>query len=341
MTAMRVCGHPWGVLLFALVAALLAPAPADASLRVIDVETGKRTTVTRDSPPEDFASLRWTPDGSALIAVANNAPGDLAVRRYPAAGGPAKPVRRLREALDAVLSPDGKRVAALYDYGQGLRGGTGGVVIRDLATNRTLGKLPQSAEGDELYENLLELAWSRDGARVAYKSWERRGETLRIAEAQTGRVLRRLDAKRIWTAAPEAFSPTGDRLVYGRGEVSQLYVLDVASGASRRLGVSGSNEAWAPAGERIAVSTGGGLAISGEDQRFGPPVPTGQSPDLVTWSPDGTQIAYVPGAYDRDGTTALIVATPGSAPRVLIPSRTRGIYSLAWSPDGRRLAYQD
>ena len=154
-------------------------------------------------------------------------------------------------------------------------------------------------------------------------------------------MLRRLDAERIWTAAPEAFSPTGDRLVYGRGEVSQLYVLDIASGASRRLGVSGSSEAWAPAGERIAVSTGGGLAISGEDQRFGPPVPTGQSPDLVTWSPDGTQIAYVPGAYDRDGTTSLVVATPGSAPRVLIPSRTRGIYSLAWSPDGRRLAYQD
>lgn len=33
---------------------------------------------------------------------------------------------------------------------------------------RLVRRLPQSAEGDELYEAGLQLAWSRDGARVAY-----------------------------------------------------------------------------------------------------------------------------------------------------------------------------
>ncbi|MDA0170928.1 hypothetical protein OJ998_17630 [Solirubrobacter taibaiensis] len=329
------------MLLLALAAALLTPAPADASLKVVDVETGKRTIITRDAPPEGFTSMRWTPDGSALIAVANKAPGDLAVRRYPAAGGPAKPVRRLREALDAVLSPDRTRVAALYDYGQGLRGGTGGVVIRDLGTNRTLGKLPQSAEGDDLYESFLDLAWSRDGARVAYSARERRGQTLRIAEARTGRVLRRVDAGRISGVAAEAFSPAGDQLIYVSGSAGQLHALDIASGTSRRLGARGLFEAWAPAGNRIALSTGEGIMVSGEDQRFGPLVETAETASGVSWSPDGTQLAFVMRGHDWDDPTALAVMTPGSAPRILIPFGKSAIYGLEWSPDGTRLAYHD
>ncbi len=113
-------------------------------------------------------------------------------------------------------------------------------------------RLPQSAEGDELYEAGLQLAWSRDGARVAYGAFERRGETLRIADARTGRVLRRVDAGQISSVSPEAFSPAGDRLVYTSGSSGRLTVLDIASGATRRLGVAGIDAAWAPTGERIA-----------------------------------------------------------------------------------------
>jgi WD40 repeat protein len=232
-----------------LVVAALHPAAAHAALTVLDVDTGKRTTLVAREPSEGWTSLRWTADGSALIGVANQEL-DLSVRRYPVDGGHARLVRKLPEAIDAVLNRDGTNVAALYDHGLD---GTGGVIVRDVASGRPHAKLPQSAEGDELYENALELTWSPDGRRVAYHAYERSGETVRIANARTGRVLRRLKAAGgIYLVD---FSPAGDRVLYTSGTFSTLNVLDISSGASRRIAATAVTAAWAPAGERIAAST--------------------------------------------------------------------------------------
>ena len=63
-----------------------------------------------DEPSEGWTSLRWTADGSALIGVANQEL-DLSIRHYPVGGGHVRLVRRLPEAMDAVLNRDGTSVA--------------------------------------------------------------------------------------------------------------------------------------------------------------------------------------------------------------------------------------
>jgi Tol biopolymer transport system component len=317
----------------AALALLLPAAPAGAVLTVVDVETGKRSRVAR-APQDGLTSVRWTADGSALIAVASERTG-LAVRRYRLTGGRGRLLRRLPGAFDAVLNRDGTMVGALYDTG--LRG-TGGVIVRDVASGRALARLPQSAEGDELYESGLELAWSRDGSRVAYGADERRGRTVRIADARTGRVQRRLDARRISGLSLEAFSPTGDQLVYASGTAGRLSVLDVASGATRRLGATGIEVAWAPAGQRIATGSDDGVTVSGEDQRFGAMTPTDGAIVGLRWSPNGTALALV--LYRHSPyRLALAVMAPDGAPRILVPYSARGVGGLQWSPVGRRLAY--
>ena len=326
--------HGLSIASAAALVVLLHASPADAALTVVDVGTGKRSTIA-GSPSDGWTSLRWTADGAALIGVANKGLR-LAVRRYPLSGGRARLLRRLPDAFDAVLNHDGTMVGALYDHGLG---GTGGVIVRDVASGRTRAKLPQSAEGDELYESSLELAWSPDGARVAYYAHERRGLTLRIADARSGRVLRRLDAKRIGGVSPEAFSPAGDRLVYATGSSGRLNVLDIATGANHRLGATAITAAWAPAGERIAASTGDGITVSREDQRFGATTRTDEPVDTVAWSPDGTALALVLRDFDADSKTALAIMPADGAPRIVVPSGDAGFWNLQWSPDGRRLAY--
>ena len=315
-----------------LVAAVLASAPAQAKLVVVDVDTGKRTQISTAAPSEGWASLRWAADGSALIGVANDEL-DLSIRRYPVTGGRAKVLRTLPDAFDAVLNRDGTKVAALYDTGVG---GSGGVLVRDVATGRTSAQLPQSAEGDELYENGLNLTWAPDSSRVAYHAHERRGETVRIADARSGRVVRRLDAR---TGIYETvFSPDGDRLLYTGGTYGKLTVIDIASGASRRIASTALAPAWAPAGNRIAFSAEKSVAVTGEDQQVASTTPIASTADTLLWSPDGRRLALI--MHDEGGdyhNATLAVLVPGAKPRVLLAGT--GIWTLTWSADGSRLAY--
>ena len=314
------------------VAALLLAAPANAKLVVVDVESGKRTQISKAEPSEGWASLRWSSDGSALIGVANDEL-DLSIRRYPAAGGRAKILRKLPEAFDAVLSPDGTKVAALYDSGVG---GTGGVLVRDVATGRISAKLPQTAEGDELYENGLDLTWAPDSSRIAYHAHERRGETVRIADPRSGRVLRRLNARK--GIYETVFSPAADRLLYTSGTYDKLTVIDIASRASRRLAPTAGSPAWAPAGNRIAFTADHGVAVTGEDQHVASTTPTDPPTETLLWSPDGRRLALILRDEGGDyGKATLAILVPGGKPRVLIAGT--GIWTLTWSPDGRRLAY--
>lgn len=126
--------------------------------------------------------------------------------------------------------------------------------------------------------------------------------------------LRSADLYQLKSVGDVQLSPDGTRVAYtvinsdrpGR-PYSHVWVMDVASGRSTRLGADGE-------------------AVSG-----------------ARWSPDGRAIAYFGRQGDRTG--ILISRLDGSAPVFLAPveSTNHPLPSagerLAWSPDGRRLAF--
>src|SRR4051812_21408860 len=162
----------------ALLLAVPQAAAAAPTLKEMDVAS-KHVTVVAKGPKESdgWTSVRW--HGSALIGVIGGK-----VRRYPLHGRP-KTLSDLGDPVDASLSPDGSLVASLDEKG---------VTIREVASGKRRAAMKQTAEGDDLYENGLDLAWARDGSRVAFLGQEKRGQTLRVLDTRSGKLLRRLAA---------------------------------------------------------------------------------------------------------------------------------------------------
>ncbi len=167
-----------------------------------------------------------------------------------------------------------------------------------------------------------------------------------VARARAPDLLITGAARRV-TLDPEleldpALSPDGRRLAFvgGNGTTMWLQVKDLASGQVTRLAenVEGFHRVprWSSDGTRLLFQSGpriyearadggGGRLVVGED---GATLGV-WSPE---WSPDGVELAYV-----RDGRIRIRNAA-GGAPREL-PWRRGEPHSLAWSPDGRFLAF--
>jgi Tol biopolymer transport system component len=165
-------------------------------------------------------------------------------------------------------------------------------------------------------ENLVSI--SPDGSRIAYVlgryAYDQRGR-LYVADADGHR---RRDLGPAATgpefAGAPVWSPDGRMLAFtnavGCDEVVcehwQLWVVDVDSGARRRIASDGVEPAWSPDGRFIAYN----------------------------------RATLTPGYVDRQpeliGKSALVVAhADGSAARVIAPNAS----SPAWSPSGDRIAY--
>lgn len=149
-------------------------------------------------------------------------------------------------------------------------------------------------------EPIISPAWSPDGLRIAYVSFESRKPVIYVHEVATGR--RRLIANFRGSNSAPAWSPDGRSLAVtlSRDGGSQLYTIDANGGEPRRL-----------------------MQSSGIDTE-------------PAYSPDGSSIYFV---SDRGGAPQIYkVASSGGSPERVTFSGAYNI-SPTVSPDGRWLAY--
>jgi WD40 repeat protein/serine/threonine protein kinase len=176
------------------------------------------------------------------------------------------------------------------------------------------------------------VAYSPDGKQLASAS----DKTVRLWDAATGQVIRTF-LGHAGGVSSVAFSPDGRRLISGGNDShSHVRVWDVTSGREVRFSpLKGDSEfpsvAYSPDGRWLASATDGAIvrvwdATTGELKH-----------DLVeSWvaafSPDGTWLATgSPGTVKVwDVATGQLLGT--------LTGHTSGVTSVAFSPDGRRLA---
>lgn len=182
---------------------------------------------------------------------------------------------------------------------------------------------------------------SPDGRRIAFDS-DRDGERgVYIADAD-GRNVRRVTGEGF--AAIPSWSPDGSRLAYVRAERDQpkvwnLWVMNLATGADRRLTSYQSGQpwggAWFPDGTRIAFSHEDRLIVLNLTDGSSRPYPSPRKGVIVRTpavSPDGNRAVF---QVDHAGTWLLDFRT-GAARKVLADPSAE---AYAWAPDGRRVAY--
>ncbi|MGB2712025.1 MAG: hypothetical protein WBC33_10960 [Conexibacter sp.] len=180
-------------------------------------------------------------------------------------------------------------------------------------------------------ETFADPAVSRDRERIAFDN----GASLALVDPD-GSDFQQLPAHSADDGEP-AFSAAGGRLAFsagaplsGAGQGNRgIWVRNLASGTVRQLVAQGSDPAWSSrnwiAFERtgqIWIVRPGGHGL----RRL-----TGRGGAEPTWSPHGTQLAFVRGA-------SLLVLDLGTQ-QLRRVERSLDPTDLAWSPDGRRLAY--
>jgi Tol biopolymer transport system component len=198
---------------------------------------------------------------------------------------------------------------------------------------------------------MFALAWLGDGSRLLVDTSVRDHADLWTMNAD-GSAQRRLTNTGERIGEP-AWSADGARLAYDDAPFTggncgycggDVVVADAAGrkafavpGAQPGSESADTAPSWAPDGTRLAVSNAfnGGVFVVGLDGSGRAQV----APDAATagaWSPDGATIAYVDNV---GGGTIWGVDPAGANRRRLLPRSRLRVTSVAWSRDGRQLAF--
>ena len=236
--------------------------------------------------------------------------------------------------------PNGRWLVRLYNGIEWSRDGSKLLALR-WSSPRALVVIDAKGAVGPTIAQALDGRWSPDGARIAFVRHEPGlGRVLYLA-ASDGRSPIRIATH----LGAFSWSPDGIELAYTRADASGLFISPASGRAEPRevataawMGTPsafGGEVQWSPDASLIAFATGSGVFVvrpDGTSLRRVLAYANG-----IAWSPDSRVLAFAR-AID-----VYVVRADGNALRRIAhcPCTFRGATgtSLAWSPDGSRIAY--
>jgi len=298
----------------------------------------------------------WAPDGARLAYVAEVDGFKQVVLRTMPSGEERRLTQAPQDHIQPAWSPDGKRLAfvrANTERGTlepgDLRGWYfegGDIWTLDLATGVE----------NKLVNDAFDPAYSPDGSRLAFDAPRAGPQRIWITDA-SGHNPRQVtsDSNEAVAHAEPRWSPDGSQLAFRRIEKlrSQIVIVDLGSQTMTRVTNGNSADmdpAWSADGRHIyfASDRGGGLnlwrvPVSG-GRASGPPeqLTTGAGDDVEPApAPAGGAIAFTVRGINSDIWRLPVSPETGKTtgePEPVVAT-TREESRGAWSPDGRRIAF--
>ncbi len=203
------------------------------------------------------------------------------------------------------------------------------------------------------------MSWSRDGRRLALTAKSGGRDVLYVVNADDGHVQKRIELPCEALYDP-AWSPVSDSIVVAGVDQgrSDLWVVDVASGASHRITDDAYDEkspTWSPDGTQLAFSSDrlAPVVLHPERHQLGfgryglftldlaggavrPLLDTAGDDRSPAWSPDGRLVAFV---SDYTGAPNIFVFDRDDSSVTQLTDVLGGVESLSWSRQNDRLVF--
>ena len=191
-------------------------------------------------------------------------------------------------------------------------------------------------------EPIISPAWSPDGGRLAYVSFEGRKPSVYVQNVSSG--VRTLLVKASGNQSAPAWSPDGDRIVYASSQAggTQLFIASADGSGSRRLTSSGAIDTtpnWAPDGRIYFMSDRGG---SPQIYRTSP---EGGNAERVTFegnenanprvAADGKSMVFV----KREGSRYMLAIQDFASRQVQVLTQGPVDESPSFAPNGKLIVY--